>query len=92
MAAQPKLQPVELPHRQEALPKLGPMLSEAMAHDPVASPALALQSALSEAFDTFEGVDIAPRWSARRTLAFALVTCGAFWAGVGLVAVRVLAH
>ena len=89
MAAQPKLQPVELPHRPDALPKLGPILSEAMAHDPVASPALALQSALS---DAFAGVDLEPRWSARRTLAFAVVTCGAFWAGVGLVALRVLAH
>ena len=89
MAAQPKLQPVEFPHRDEALPSLGPILSEAMAHDPVASPALALQAALS---DAFAGVDIAPRWSARRTLAFALVTCAAFWMGVGLVVVRVLAH
>jgi len=89
MAAQPKLQPVELPHREEALPRLGPIISEAMAQDPVASPALALQSALS---DAFAGVDIAPRWSARRTLAFAVITCGAFWAGVGLVAVRVFAH
>jgi hypothetical protein len=85
MAAQTKLKPVEVFHQPEALPRLGPMLSEAMAHDPVASPALALQSALSEAFET------GPRWSARRTLAFAMITCGAFWAGVALVAVRVLA-
>ena len=89
MAAQPKLKPVDFAHREDALPRLGPILSEAMAHEPVASPALALQAALSGAF---EEVDIAPRWSARRTLAFALVTCGAFWTGVGLVVVRVLAH
>ena len=51
MAAQQKLQPVEsFRPEEQALPRLGPILSEAMAHDPVASPALALQSALSEAF------------------------------------------
>ncbi len=89
MPAQPKLQQpgdVFYPHEPQALPRLGPNLTEARAQDPVASPALALQSALAEAFES------EPRWSARRTLAFAVVTCGAFWAGVGLVAVRVLAH
>jgi hypothetical protein len=85
MAAQTKLKPVEAFHQDDALPRLGPILSEAMAHDPVASPALALQAALSEAFEP------GPRWSARRTLAFAVITCGGFWAGVALVAVRVLA-
>ena len=85
MAAQTKFKLAEAFHQDDALPRLGPILSEAMAHDPVASPALALQSALSEAFE------IGPRWSARRTLAFAVITCGAFWVGVALVAVRVLA-
>ena len=87
MAAQQKLQPVEsFRPDEQALPRLGPNLSEARAHDPVASPALALQSALSEAFES------EPRWSARRTLGFAVITCGAFWMGVGLVVARVLAH
>jgi hypothetical protein len=88
MPAQLKLKPEEAfyPAATEVLPRLGPNLTEAKAHDPVASPALVLQSALAEAFE------VEPRWSARRTLAFAILTCGAFWAGVGLVAVRVLAH
>ena len=89
MPAQAKLQPVELPHPEDALPRLGPALSEAKAHDPIASPALALQSALADAFEDYDGE---PRWSARRTLAFAVVTCGAFWMGVGLVVIRVLAQ
>lgn len=38
-----------------------------------------LRTALQEAV----GVSMRPRWSARRTVAFAIVVCGAFW---GLVA------
>ena len=86
MAVQPKFQPQAFAQPAQALPRLGPNLSEAQAQDPVASPALALQSALTEAFEA------EPRWSARRTLGFAVITCGAFWMGVGLVIARVLAH
>jgi hypothetical protein len=72
-------------------PKLGPILADARARGPAPSPALALQATLAEAFEG-EMVEEGVRWSARRTLAFALVTCGAFWMGVGLVVTRVLAH
>ncbi len=92
MAAQARRKFEDHGQAEAPAPKLGPMLADARAAQTAApSPALALQATLAEAFEG-EMVDMGVRWSARRTVAFALVTCGAFWMGVGLVVARVLAH
>ena len=46
------------------------------------SPALRLQATLADSFSE-RSLD---RWSARRTTAFVLVTCGSFWIAVALIA------
>jgi hypothetical protein len=91
MAAQARRKFDDHAETRAPAPRLGPMLADARAQGPAPSPALALQASLAEAFEG-ELVEDGVRWSTRRTLAFALVTCGAFWMGVGLVVTRVLAH
>jgi len=55
------------------VPRVRPQLAQS-GSSAVPSPAVALQDQLSVAFAIEE------RWSARRTLAFLLITCGASWA------------
>jgi len=87
MAAQLKSKHVDFIAAQVAEPKISARaIFDVVGRQPVPSPARELQSSLEVAFE-----DI-PRWSTRRTLAFAVVTCGAFWMGVALVMARILAH
>ncbi len=50
-----------------------------MTATPIPSPAMQLQDQLERALAES---DFEPRWSARRTLAFILLTCGGFWAAL----------
>jgi len=57
----------------DPVPRVRPRLAQS-GNSAVQSPAVALQAQLSLAFAS------EARWSARRTLAFLLVTCGTSWA------------
>ena len=61
--------------------------ADAAAHPPSASPARDMQVELSAAFGDVLAQADAARWSARRTLALLVLSCGAFWmaAAAGLV-------
>jgi hypothetical protein len=74
--------------RQPKAPKraLVPVDLEAVWPEADAGPANHLQLRLSKAY-----AEPRPRWSARRTLAFVVLTCGGFWLAVGL-GVRALLH
>ena len=54
-----------------------------LAIPPHPSPAREMIVGLEQALTATEVEDDAARWPARRTAAFLLVTCGAFWAGAG---------
>ena len=88
------------PSLQEGTPKPaatssrpGPVVIEtAGAATPVAAPPRAMQRELAEALaaGAFDPRADDVRWSPRRTLAFIVVTCSAFWIAVGLLVARVL--
>lgn len=74
---------------QETAPMAAPAAQAAM---PNPSHALQRELAQAVAAGVFEpgAYDMTQRWSPRRTAAFVVVTCGAFWAGVSWIASRLL--
>lgn len=53
------------------------------AADAVPSPARALIDQVEAGWDDAAAAEVDGAWSARRTLAFLLVTCGSFWLAIG---------
>lgn len=54
---------------------------------PTVSPATQMQAELARAFDASPSPD---KWSARRTAAFLVLSCGLFWTGLAYVVVPAL--